>query len=189
MHTKLESIINSITQLSTSSFQKLQGAIEYQVLEKGDYVTRVNTHNNYEYFLLEGVCKSFLYTPNGDDVTISFFMENAVLSPHTTRIKEGKSIINIKALTAIKTARIHADTFEHLMINDLEIRNFGNTVLRNELTDKVQKEITLATFKGKEKLLYVRKKYPNIENRVPHADIASYLGLTNISLSRLRTQS
>lgn len=54
---------------------------------------------------------------------------------------------------------------------------------------KVEKEIALASFKGKDRLLLLRKNYPNIENLIPHTDIASYLGITNISLSRLRTQS
>jgi hypothetical protein len=54
---------------------------------------------------------------------------------------------------------------------------------------KVEKEIALASLKGKDRLLLLRKNYPNIENCIPHADIASYLGITTISLSRLRTKS
>ena len=76
-----------------------------------------------------------------------------------------------------------------LMLEDLEIRDFGNSVLRIELMAKVQKEIALASLKGKDRLLLLRKNYPNIENFVRHSDIASYLGITTISISRLRTQS
>ena len=75
------------------------------------------------------------------------------------------------------------------MIVDLEIRDFGNSVLKIELMAKLQKEIALASLKGKDRLLLLRKNYPNIENLVPHSDIASYSGITTISLSRLRTQS
>ncbi|MDP7645796.1 MAG: glycosyltransferase family 2 protein, partial [Candidatus Peribacteraceae bacterium] len=46
-------------------------------------------------------------------------------------------------------ATIDADEFEKLMVEDLEIRHFGNSVLRNELMQKVQKEIALASLKGK----------------------------------------
>ena len=86
-------------------------------------------------------------------------------------------------------ATIDATEFEKLMIEDVEIRDFGNSVLRNELMTKVKKEIALASLKGKDRLLLLRKNYPNTENLVSHSDIASYLGITTISLSRLRTQS
>ena len=41
-------------------------------------------------------------------------------------------------------------------------------------------------FAAKERLIEFRNKYKILENLIPHTDIASYLGITNISLSRLR---
>jgi CRP-like cAMP-binding protein len=106
------------------------------------------------------------------------FVSGSILSPSTTRNKEGKSIVNIRALTDVEIATINAEEFEKLMIEDLEIRHFGNEVLRNELMEKVQKEIALASLRGKDRLQLLRDKFPNIENLVPHSDIASYLGIT-----------
>jgi CRP-like cAMP-binding protein len=105
-------------------------------------------------------------------------VSGSILSPSTTRNKEGKSIVNIRALTDVEIATINAEEFEKLMIEDLEIRHFGNEVLRNELMEKVQKEIALASLRGKDRLQLLRDKFPNIENLVPHSDIASYLGIT-----------
>ena len=189
MHEEVSHIVSSILPISNTSLGKLNTLVNYVTVKRGELITAVGQKNNLEYFVIEGICKSFLYTPDGEDVTISFFMPKSVVSPSTTRNKEGKSIINIRALTNVTLAAIDATSFENLMIDDLEIRNFGNTVLRNELKAKVHKEIALATLKGKDRLLQLRKVFPNIENLVPHADIASYLGITTISLSRLRTQS
>ena len=77
--------------------------------------------------------------------------------------------------------------FRTILINNLEIRRFGNTVLRNELARKVDKEIGSASLSAKERLLKFREEYPLLENLIPHTHIASYLGITNISLSRLRS--
>lgn len=189
MHNKIRPIINSVTSISDNSIKKINELVEYTNFKKGELITSVRQNNNMEYFILEGICKSFLNTPEGENVTISFFMSNSIISPSTTRNKEGKSVINIQALTDVEIATIDAVKFEKLMIDDLEIRDFGNSVLRNELMAKVQKEIALASLKGKDRLLLLRKNYPNIENCISHADIASYLGITTISLSRLRTLS
>jgi len=186
---KIIPIINSVTSISDKSLRKINDLVEYIYIKKGELITTVGQKNNREYFLIEGICKSFLNTPEGESVTISFFMSNSIISPSTTRNKQGTSILNIQALTDVEIATINATEFEKLMIEDLEIRDFGNSVLRNELEAKIQKEIALASLKGKDRLLLLRKNYPNIENLISHIDIASYLGITTISLSRLRTQS
>lgn len=189
MSDKIRHIINSVTAISSVSMAKIEELVTYTKIEKGELITKVGQRNNLEYFLIQGVCKSFLYNPGGEEVTLSFFMSNSIISPHTTRNEGGKSILNIRSLTNVEVAIIDAEKFEKLMIDDLEIRHFGNTALRNELMEKVQKEIGLASLRGKSRLQNLRTKYPNIENLIPHVDIASYLGMTTISLSRLRSQS
>jgi CRP-like cAMP-binding protein len=189
MQDKIRPIIHSVSPVSSISIRKIEDLVEYITIKKGEPITTTEHKNNLEYFMIEGISKSFLYNPEGEDVTISFFMSGSIISPSSTRNEEGKSIINIRALTDVQIATINATEFEKLMIEDLEIRDFGNSVLRIELMAKIQKEIALATLKGKDRLLLLRKNYPNIENLVPHSDIASYLGITTISLSRLRTQS
>ena len=188
MNDNIKSILNSIIPLSESAIKKVQEITQIIHLSKGTFITQTGNNNNLEYFVLRGVCKSCLNNVDGEEITLSFFMPNTVISPFTTRSKEGKSILNIKCLTDVEIATMDAHKFETLMIEDEEIRIFGNTVLRNELMDKVQKEIGLASLPSKNRLQILRKKYPNIENLVAHTDIASYLGITPISLSRLRSK-
>jgi len=189
MHDNIRAIINSVTPISNKSIEKIQDLIQFVNIEKGEFIAKVGQRNNLEYFVIQGICKSFLYNPEGEEITLSFFMSNSIISPSTTRNKDGKSILNIRCLTDIEVATFNSEKFEKLMIDDLEIRHFGNTALRNELMEKVQKEIGLASLPGKSRLQILRTQYPNIENLIAHSDIASYLGITTISLSRLRTQS
>ena len=186
---KIRPIINAVSPISEAAMQKLEPLVQFSTITKGSDLTAVGQSNSYEYFVIDGICKSFLFNPEGEEITLSFFMSNAIISPYITRVKNGKSLINLKALTELTVASMNAAAFEKLMVDDLEIRRFGNTVLRNELLEKVQKEIALASSPAKIRLQNLRKKFPNIENSIPHADIASYLGITTISLSRLRSRS
>lgn len=182
----IKEIIDSIHPISLKSLEEIKSIIQIEEYPKGETFIEKNKRNNKEYFLLEGICKSFLISPEGEEITISFFTDNSVLSPYTTRTKNGLSSINFRSLTDIKLASIKASEFEQLMIDNIEIRNFGNAVLRNELQLKVEKESGLASLTAKERLVKFREKFPLLENMVPHTDIATYLGITNISLSRLR---
>jgi CRP-like cAMP-binding protein len=184
----LRTLVSQYHEVSEAAFKSIVDLGEVQHVEKNDvFITRGN-RNEREYFLLEGICKSHLLDYDGNDVTLGFFEGLAVLSPFTTRTQEDRSILNFTALTDLKVVHVNAGTFEELMIDNEEIRLFGNTVLRHELMQKVQKEMLLATASGKEKLISFREWFPTLENHVSHVDIASYLGMTTVSLSRLRKE-
>ena len=184
----IQEIINSIYPLSVNSLNELESLVEIENYQKGEIFIKKDRPNKKEYFLLDGICKSFLISPEGEEITLSFFNSKAILSPYNTRTQKKASMLNFKSLTNISLATIDAKKFEMLMVNNLNIREFGNTVLRTELFNKVDKEIGMASLTAKERLLKFREQYPMLENLIPHTDIASYLGITNISLSRLRRE-
>ncbi len=171
-----------------SPIGEIEKSVTYQNIHKGEVFVEKGHGNHSEYFVIEGICRSFLISPSGEEITISFFTENSVISPFTTRTRFGKSLLNMEALTPLHVGVIDASIFEDLMVNNLEVREFGNAVLRNELAEKVNKEIGMASASAAERLVAFRKRYPLLENLVPHTTIASFLGITNISLSRLRRE-
>ncbi|KYG71958.1 Crp/Fnr family transcriptional regulator [Roseivirga echinicomitans] len=181
-------LVNRVSPVSEGSLDLISDLILVEFYEKGDVFIDRGKKNNKEYFVYEGVCRSFLLSPEGEEVTISYFLEGSVLSPNKTRTANQKSHLNFQALTELTVASLNADKFEQLMINHIDIREFGNMVLQYELLAKVEKEIALASLNAKERLILFREKYHFLENLISHVDIASYLGITNISLSRLRKE-
>ncbi len=182
----VKNIIDKIFPISNKSFLEIEKLLEFESYAKGETFISKNRSDEKEYFVISGICKSYLINPEGEEITISFFLENSILSPHSTRVSNNVSSYYFKALTNLEIASINAGAFERLMIDNLEIRDFGNTVLHRELQSKVEKEIGLASLTAKERLIKFRLKHQLLENLIPHKDIASYLGITNISLSRLR---
>lgn len=186
MNKEIKNIIDKTSPISKESFKQIETLLKIERFKKGEIFIQKNKQNEKEYFILSGVSKSYLINPDGEEITISLFTEESILTPQSIRTSKNISNLNFKALTNIKLVSMNAKEFESLMISNLEIRDFGNTVLQNELISKVEKEIGLASLSAKERLIEFRKKYQLLENLIPHTDIASYLGITNISLSRLR---
>ncbi len=181
-------IVNKVSPVSEGSLDLISDLISVEIYEKGEVFIDRGKKNNKEYFVYEGVCRSFLLSPEAEEVTISYFLEGGILSPNKTRTANQISHLNFQALTKLTVASLNADKFEQLMIDHIDIREFGNMVLQNELLAKVEKEIALASLNAKERLILFREKYHFLENLISHVDIASYLGITNISLSRLRKE-
>lgn len=108
---KISSIINDVTSISNKSLGKINELIQYVNIKKGELITTVGEKNNREYFVIDGIVKTFLNTPEGESVTISFFMSNSTISPSTTRNQKGRSLLNIQALTDVEIGTIDAADF------------------------------------------------------------------------------
>lgn len=184
----LEKIIDSICPVSRRSLEEIEALIKFRSLDKRELFIQEGKRDDKEYFVLQGICRSYLLNPKGEEITISFYTSDSVIAPNVTRTNQGLSLLNFQALTDLKLAVINVAGFDQLRTENTEVRNFGNAVLQNELYRKTEKEIGLASLTAKDRLLKFRKDFPMLENRLLHSDIASYLGITNISLSRLRKE-
>ncbi len=174
--------------LSLKSRRLLIDLCEEQTNSIGSSIIQKGKQNTHEYFLIDGIARSYLLNPNGESITLLFFDNHDILTPHIIRTQKNKSLINIEAITECRLLKINSNDFGRLIESNLEIREFANTVLRSELIKKTNKEIQLISLGAKERLDQFRKDYHMLENRIPHNMIASFLGITNVSLSRLRKQ-
>ncbi|KAA3621425.1 MAG: Crp/Fnr family transcriptional regulator [Bacteroidetes bacterium] len=172
--------------LSSRSFEEFMTIAEEYEVPAGDVFIVKGRREHYEYLVMDGICRSFVLDPDGAPVTIAFFWEHSVLSPYVTRTKKGISTLDFEALTDLKLIRFPEKEFLDFMVDNIEIREWGNEVLKKELAQKVEKEINLATLTARDRLIKFREQFPPFENLIPHPAIASYLGITNVSLSRLR---
>ncbi|MEZ5059145.1 MAG: Crp/Fnr family transcriptional regulator [Saprospiraceae bacterium] len=185
---QVQEIIASFEELSSRHLQLIFSNLQLIQLEKAITFIKKGKPDSFEYFLLEGVVRSYVINPDGEEITLSLFQGPDVISPHSTRTASNQSLINYQTLTEVHLAAIDAEIFVQLMIDHLPIRDFGNGVLRKELMNKIKREIYLASVPAKERLLQLRNDFAGLENMIPHPIIASYLGITNISLSRLRKE-
>jgi CRP-like cAMP-binding protein len=185
---QVQEIIASFEELSSHHLQLTFSNLQLIELEKANIFIKKGKPDACEYFLLDGIVRSYVINPEGEEITLSLFQGPDVISPHSTRTASNHSLINYQTLTEVQLAAIDADVFLQLMIDHLPIREFGNGVLRRELMNKIKKEINLASVTAKERLLQLRNDFAGLENMIPHPIIASYLGITNISLSRLRKE-
>lgn len=178
--------LSTLLPLSHKSLSDLQSIIHYRKIKKDEVFIKTGKKNTSEYIIAIGFCRSFLFSPEGDEITLSFYKAKDVIPPHLIRTKDDVSLFNFQALTDVEVIEFNASVFLSLMIENLEIREYGNSILKNELIKKTEREIALASLTAKERLMKFREEYAILENLIPHPMIASYLGITNVSLSRLR---
>jgi CRP-like cAMP-binding protein len=86
----------------------------------------------------------------------------------------------------VVVAEFNTDQFSALRYKHESLMSYGNVIVERELEYKTQREILLLTKNAEERYKTFREMYPGLENYISQYHIASYLGITPVSLSRIR---
>ncbi len=188
MHSTLDSILNKHQIHSSESRKLFIDCCTIQSHEKNTNIVIESKQNNFEYILLEGILHRYKLNEQNEMISTGFYLEESVITPHFARTKQGLSLFHMGSLTNIVLAKLPVKELDELRRTDSAIQLFGTRIVEQELADMFFSESIYRTLQAKERLLLFRKKYPDLENRIPHTSIASYLGITAVSFSRLRKQ-
>lgn len=157
-------------------------------LSRGAYANQQGQSEKNEYIVLDGCLASTICDEHGKEVCVGFFVGPCVVTPNIARTREGMSLVSIAATTDASLVRIDTDLLTELMVSTQPIRNWGNAVMRDTLAEKAEREWCLAALGGADRLLWFREAFPGYESRFAHSLIASFLGITPVTLSRLRAR-
>ena len=141
-----------------------------------------------EYIVLDGCLASTICDQDGKEVCVGFYVGPCVVTPNIARTREGMSLVSIAATTDASLVRIDTDLLTELMVSAQPMRNWGNAVMRDTLAEKAEREWCLAALGGADRLLWFREAFPGYETKFAHSLIASFLGITPVTLSRLRAR-
>lgn len=184
----LDNILDHFGIHSTASKQLFKDKSVIQELPKNKDIFVEHKKNEFEYFLIAGVVHRYNSSDKGEIVTTGFYMGQSVITPHFARTSRNKSIFSLQSLTDIVLAEIPVVELNNLRNSNKEFQEFGQKTIEAELTKTFFNEVVFRSYSAKERLLELRKQCPTLENLIPHNVIASYLGITNVSFSRLRRE-
>lgn len=181
-------VFNKNAPLSPRVLEMIFSLFNIYTLEKDSEIISQGKINSKEYFLLSGFLREFTCDENGNETTLDFYLAQSTIVPNFCRTLNNRSILSVQAMTKSIVAEIDANVFVKARKEYAELAAFSSSVIINLYRSKLQKQIVHATKSGKEKLDQLRKDFPGIENQIPFSYISSYLGITNVSLSRLRNK-
>jgi CRP-like cAMP-binding protein len=157
-----------------------------RIFEKNDYLVSAGDVANNFYFIIEGLVRFFYSTKDGKEFNKHFAMENGFAGSFHSLVLQEPCGFFIQALertnTLVLPNQLLRELYErHPCWERLGRRNAENLVLIKEAREK---ELLLDSLE----IRYRRflKEYPGLAERIPQYHIASYLGVTDVALSRIR---
>ena len=162
---------------------------QYQRIEfaKNDYLVQEGTTANFYYFLESGFARSYAIDLEGNDITTKFFSASDIVIDWHSYFLKTKSRENIQAITPCVAWKISFENFMKLF-NIEAFRDVGRTRLVNNYFELKNHSVSIIADPAKDRYLNLIKDKPDIVQNVPLKQIATYLGVTDTSLSRIRKE-
>ncbi len=180
--------INKQVVLDETAFEKLLNLFRPTNLKRGQHLIELGSAVNHQYFVLKGCLRTFMIDSAGKEHTIQFATENWWVSDYLSYYKKVNSIMVVECLEDCQLLQINRvdlnDLFDELPLAE----RFFRKQLENAFVAFQMRILSSLHQTAEKRYSLFIKNYPDIEQRVKNYQIASYLGITPESLSRLRKQ-
>jgi len=156
------------------------------LLKKGEYLLKKGQIANEYYILQTGLIRTFLYDYNGNEITTDFCEEKQIVINVTSIFQRIPSQEYIQCLTDCKLWKIDFEAFQELFHKIPALREWGRAWMADILFQSKNRATEMITEPAKTRYLRLLSERPQIVQQAPLKHIASFLGVTDTSLSRIR---
>ena len=180
-------VLSQFTPLSTESKAAFSSIIKRLELPKGHVLVKENTTCNYLYFVEKGLTRTY-YFKDGKDITDWISAENSFACSIVSFITRKPDRRIIELLEPSVLYAINHDKLEEMYFRFHEIERLGRLLVSSGMVQMQQKFDDVHFTTAIQRYQTLMKTNPSFILRVPLGMIASYLGITQETLSRIRSQ-
>jgi len=155
---------------------------------KGEIILPEESTKKEHNFVVSGCLRSFYKTDNGKEHTIQFAIKNWWINDYITFYTDKKSVVSIESLSHSKILVIGRSDLENMYQEYPQFATLHRRYFEKRIATLQKRILSLLTLTAAEKYDQFVTDYALFEKVIPNFQIASYLGITPESLSRIRKE-
>lgn len=140
------------------------------------------------FFIKKGIMRSYRII-NGEDITHHFYVEDWFATDYQSYITDSQSELYLETLSDCIIYEIKKESMLRLFDEFHDVERLGRIIAEDAYLQMVERLKSFQTMDLKERYNALMEKKPKLFNLVPQKHIASYLGVTAQSLSRIKIRS
>jgi CRP-like cAMP-binding protein len=156
--------------------------------EKNGYVLEAGKVCSESHFIEKGIIRSYTYDFDGNEVTTAFYLKNTFTNDLLSYFKRSPAKEYIQAITDCETWYITYEDMQTSFHTVPEFREFGRLNIVNHYSTLKERMLSMLQETAEQRYSDLINSSPEIFQNVPLKYIASYLGITDTSLSRIRKE-
>ncbi|PCJ64780.1 MAG: Crp/Fnr family transcriptional regulator [Bacteroidetes bacterium] len=183
------SVIHQVFEPSIANKLELDTVLNsFDLIEchKGDTLLSEGQYASEYYFVESGFLRAYAIDTRGNDITTGFYGQGQILWEVASLFLQTPTKENIEVLQSGKLWRITLSKFQELFDTIADFRDSGRTRLVQNHVKLKQRSLSMITDKAEVRYLTLMKEHPEIFQMSTLKHIATYLGITDSSLSRIR---
>mgnify|MGYP003672705413 CR=1 FL=1 len=184
-----QNYLQSKIALSDTEIQLIKSVSTIKKLRKRQYLLQEGDTWRFHAFVCSGFVRTYSVSSKGQEHIMNFSPENYWTGDRESLSTEKPSNYNIDAIENSEILLIKKADFDTICSQIPNFNDLVNNILQKSFLvsqNRIHANISLS---AEEKYQNFIKKFPTIANRVPQHMIASYLGISPETLSRIRTQA
>lgn len=171
---------------------ELKGALNEKLgfvrFKKGELIQDANKICTYSYFIISGLVRAY-YLKDGKEISEYFPAENEWCNSPKSFITRQKDIYYIDAIEHTEAFSLHVNDLVQLFDQFPEMERYSRLSMGTVFGHLMERIASLRFTSAKEKYDHFLHTYHDIYHRIPLGMIASYLGITQETLSRIRADN
>lgn len=185
----MEEFINYVLQFGNLNKQQtdfIMSKAKTLELHKEEYFSEAGKIPRHVGFMLEGVVRFYYYNNKGEDITQYFIEENNFVSDQQRFEAQVVSSEYIQAVTDCKMLIFSKKDWDEIGNTIVGWDAITGLIIKNCLLKTIERRSPLVSEDATARYLSFIEHFPGLVNRIPLSHIASYLGITQQSFSRIR---
>lgn len=187
MQNLISNIKNSIS-LSSEAEKYIYSIAKEKSLSKGEILIREGETVNKTFFVIHGSLRSYCIDKGGKEHTLQFAIKDWWISDFIAIYNHEPASLTVECITDSVVIEFSAQKLNEIYIQFPEFEPFQRKNLERHVVSLHKRILNQLQLTALERYNLFLEQYPNIEQHVPNYHIASYLGITQQSLSRVRAE-
>lgn len=180
------SILEKYAEIPDSERKKLHGLLKPLHLGKNEFFIMQGDKPERFALIISGIFRVFCITEAGDEKTLAFRTKGQFIAAYTPFIENRNTWYSIQAMAESELMYLSLEDHMKLSLEHPCWEKIAKEYIIRLFIEKEERERSFLTEDAKTRYLSFREKYPELEQSISQFYIASYLGISPVSLSRIR---
>jgi CRP-like cAMP-binding protein len=160
--------------------------IKERFVQKGDIILTKGQSAPYLYFVSSGCLRTFFIDSSGKDHTLQFAVNDWWITDYTAFLVDGNAMLNIECIKDAILYEVSKENLELLYKRVPKIERFFRIKFERSLISFQKRLLSYMVQSAKERYIKFIDAYSTINKSIKNYHVASYLGITPESLSRIK---